>query len=164
MTRTGIEPMLQPWKGRVLTAWPTGRLVAGIGLEPMTYRVWTDCSSQLSYPAIYRTSATCSFYHITLVLSIPFLKFFSFFYYFFNAHTNYYSRGNPLLFRLSKKPLYRKIKEKMKKINEINIPIKKETQGKHRECLVFSCFFRSCTLSYLCMPTNARTKNIATFF
>ena len=24
MTRRGIEPLLQPWKGRVLTAWPTG--------------------------------------------------------------------------------------------------------------------------------------------
>ena len=28
-------------------------MVAEIGLEPMTYRVWTDCSSQLSYPAIF---------------------------------------------------------------------------------------------------------------
>ena len=26
VTRTGIEPMLQPWKGRVLTAWPTRRM------------------------------------------------------------------------------------------------------------------------------------------
>ena len=53
VTRTGIEPMLQPWKGRVLTAWPTGRMVAEVGLEPTTYRVWTDCSSQLSYSAMH---------------------------------------------------------------------------------------------------------------
>ncbi len=25
MTRTGIEPVLPPWKGGVLTAWPTGQ-------------------------------------------------------------------------------------------------------------------------------------------
>ena len=24
VTRTGIEPMIPPWKGDVLTAWPTG--------------------------------------------------------------------------------------------------------------------------------------------
>ena len=28
MTRRGIEPLFQPWKGRVLTAWPTGRNIA----------------------------------------------------------------------------------------------------------------------------------------
>ena len=50
VTRGRIELPLPPWKGGVLTAWPTG-LVAGIGFEPMTYRVWTGCSSQLSYPA-----------------------------------------------------------------------------------------------------------------
>ena len=26
VTRTGLEPMLPPWKGGVLTAWPTGRV------------------------------------------------------------------------------------------------------------------------------------------
>ena len=26
VTRSGIEPLLQPWKGRVLTAWPTSRV------------------------------------------------------------------------------------------------------------------------------------------
>ena len=55
MTRGRIELPLPPWKGGVLAAWPTG-LVAGIGLEPMTYRVWTGCSSQLSYPAILRSA------------------------------------------------------------------------------------------------------------
>ena len=52
VTRTGIEPMLPPWKGGVLTAWPTGHnLVAVVGFEPTTLRVWTECSSQLSYTA-----------------------------------------------------------------------------------------------------------------
>ena len=27
MIRTGIEPVLPPWKGGVLTAWPTDHLV-----------------------------------------------------------------------------------------------------------------------------------------
>ena len=64
MTRTGLEPMLPPWKGGVLTTWPTGHikgavkmlrlcLVAAPGFEPGTLRVWTECSSQLSYAAMY---------------------------------------------------------------------------------------------------------------
>ena len=52
VTRTRIELVLPPWKGGVLTAWPPGRMVAEIGLEPTTPRVWTECSSQLSYSAI----------------------------------------------------------------------------------------------------------------
>ena len=32
---------------------PRLNLVAEVGLEPTTYRVWTDCSSQLSYSAIW---------------------------------------------------------------------------------------------------------------
>ena len=58
VTRTGIEPMLQPWKGRVLTAWPTGQIVvAEVGFEPTTFRVWTERSSQLSYPAMWSEQA-----------------------------------------------------------------------------------------------------------
>ena len=53
VTRTRIELVLPPWKGGVLTAWPPGHMVAEIGLEPTTLRVWTECSSQLSYSAIY---------------------------------------------------------------------------------------------------------------
>ena len=61
VTRTGIEPVLPPWKGGVLTAWPPGRecapdwerMVAVVGFEPTTLRVWTACSSQLSYTAIF---------------------------------------------------------------------------------------------------------------
>ena len=36
-------------------SWPLDHralLVAGVGFEPTTLRVWTECSSQLSYPAI----------------------------------------------------------------------------------------------------------------
>ena len=40
-------------KGRCLSRLTTGpELVAVIGLEPTTNRVWTECSSQLSYTAI----------------------------------------------------------------------------------------------------------------
>ena len=52
VTRTGIEPMIPPWKGDVLTSWPTGHMVAAVGFEPTTNRVWTEYSSQLSYAAI----------------------------------------------------------------------------------------------------------------
>ena len=55
VTRTRIELVLPPWKGGVLAAWPTG-LVAEVGLEPTTIRVWTERSSQLSYSAILMRS------------------------------------------------------------------------------------------------------------
>ncbi len=52
VTRAGIEPTIPPWKGDVLTSWPTGLmyinaiqrcfyLVATGGFEPPTCRVWT---------------------------------------------------------------------------------------------------------------------------
>ena len=50
-TRTYDPPVMS----RML--WPTelrvqlAKLVAGVGLEPTAFRVWTGCSSQLSYPA-----------------------------------------------------------------------------------------------------------------
>ena len=56
-------------KGRCLNRLTNGPMVAGIGFEPMTYRVWTGCSSQLSYPA-----ATWILYHTFLGLSRPFFK------------------------------------------------------------------------------------------
>ena len=52
-TRTYDPPVMS----RML--WPTElrvqltKMVAGVGLEPTTFRVWTGCSSQLSYPAIF---------------------------------------------------------------------------------------------------------------
>ena len=52
VTRRRIELLLPPWKGGVLAAWPTGLLVAEVGFEPTTDRVWTGYSSQLSYSAI----------------------------------------------------------------------------------------------------------------
>ena len=52
VTRTRIELVLPPWKGGVLTSWPPGHMVAAVGFEPTTNRVWTEYSSQLSYAAI----------------------------------------------------------------------------------------------------------------
>ena len=54
VTHRRIELLLPPWKGGVLTAWPMGHVVAVTGFEPVTPRVWTACSSQLSYTAICR--------------------------------------------------------------------------------------------------------------
>ncbi len=51
VTPPGLEPGLPPWKGGVLTAWPWGLVVAANGFEPLTLRVWTACSSHLSYAA-----------------------------------------------------------------------------------------------------------------
>ena len=63
VTRTGFEPMMPPWKGGVLTTWPTGQnatgnLVAVTGFEPVTPWVWTKCSSQLSYTAVRLSPVT----------------------------------------------------------------------------------------------------------
>ena len=98
MTRTGIEPVLPPWQGGALAAWPPGRkmdngkwkmesssrpphhyirnpMVAVVGLEPTTLRVWTECSSQLSYTAV---STVCNsqlhYYTSTYIFCQYFLK------------------------------------------------------------------------------------------
>ena len=76
VTRTGIEPVLPPWKGGVLAAWPTSRImVAEVGFEPTTIRVWTERSSQLSYSAML-TSVPKAFilYTIQSVLSIHLIE------------------------------------------------------------------------------------------
>ena len=93
VTRSRIELLLPPWKGGVLAAWPTG-LVAGIGLEPMTYRVWTGCSSQLSYPARFTNARIL--YHKLVCLSILFWKIFAFFQLFFwfaRVYDNYLQKS-----------------------------------------------------------------------
>ena len=47
-----IELLTPPWKGGVLTDWPWDHsMVAMSRLEPLTLRVWTARSSQLSYIA-----------------------------------------------------------------------------------------------------------------
>ena len=56
MTPTGLEPVLPPWKGGVLTAWPRGHklkvillkqktLVSHEGLEPSTLWLKVRCST-----------------------------------------------------------------------------------------------------------------------
>ena len=45
MTPTGIEPVLPPWKGDVLTAWPWGLKAPRVGLEPTTTRLTAECST-----------------------------------------------------------------------------------------------------------------------
>ena len=50
-----------------------------------------------------------------------------------------------------------------KRTNQINKQ-DKQAQSNHRECLVLTYFFRFCTLSYLCTPTNAKTKNLPYLF
>ena len=50
VTRTGFEPVLPPWKGGVLTTWPTGQKMAPqAGLEPATLWLTVRCYYQLSY-------------------------------------------------------------------------------------------------------------------
>ena len=51
VTPTRIELVSPPWKGDVLTSWPRGLMVAVVGFEPTTCRVWTGRSGQLSYTA-----------------------------------------------------------------------------------------------------------------
>ena len=45
VTRTGIEPVLPPWKGDVLTAWPRSQKTPRVGLEPTTTRLTAECST-----------------------------------------------------------------------------------------------------------------------
>ena len=45
MTPTGFEPVLPPWKGGVLTAWPRGQMAPQVGFEPTTARLTAECST-----------------------------------------------------------------------------------------------------------------------
>ena len=56
VTPTGIEPVLPPWKGDVLTAWPWShiyllhknilhKITPRVGLEPTTTRLTAECST-----------------------------------------------------------------------------------------------------------------------
>ena len=45
VTRAGLEPALLAWEARVLTAWPTGRMVHHQGLEPGTRWLRVSCST-----------------------------------------------------------------------------------------------------------------------
>ena len=67
VTPPGFEPGKPAWEAGVLTAWPWShiaprsnklraykKMVAKKRLELLTLRVWTECSSQLSYFAIIK--------------------------------------------------------------------------------------------------------------
>ena len=41
----GIEPLLPPWKGGVLTSWPRDQMAPPVGLEPTTLRLTAACST-----------------------------------------------------------------------------------------------------------------------
>ena len=68
-------------KGRCLSRLTTGpyapryceRLVAEVGLEPTTLRVWTECSSQLSYSATRWFLKTLDYYSISICSCQQFL-------------------------------------------------------------------------------------------
>ena len=46
VTPRGIEPLLPPWKGGVLTAWPRGHnMELAIGIEPTTCWLQVSCST-----------------------------------------------------------------------------------------------------------------------
>lgn len=46
-----LNPEPRPYKERALTDWASEPMVAKVGIEPTTSRVWTECSSQMSYLA-----------------------------------------------------------------------------------------------------------------
>ena len=70
MTPTGIEPVLPPWKGDVLTAWPWSQIqTPQVGLEPTTLRLTAECSTdwaiedylcQIDKPRRTKELAECS--------------------------------------------------------------------------------------------------------
>ena len=72
VTPTGIEPVLPPWKGDVLTAWPWShiyllhknilhKITPRVGLEPTTTRLTAECSTiELSRNNTWYTTAYSS--------------------------------------------------------------------------------------------------------
>ena len=69
VTPTGIEPVLPPWKGDVLTAWPRSLIfkkTPRVGLEPTTLRLTAECSTIELSRNISFTSFRMSFVHSKL--------------------------------------------------------------------------------------------------
>ena len=57
MTRTGFEPVLPPWKGGVLTTWPTGhdiKINSGRRTRTVDSLINSQVLYQLSYAGITR--------------------------------------------------------------------------------------------------------------
>ena len=60
VTPRGIEPLLPPWKGGVLTAWPRSHMVHHHGLEPWTPWLRVRCSTSWANGASLRQSSGSS--------------------------------------------------------------------------------------------------------
>ena len=94
MTPTGIEPVLPPWKGDVLTAWPRSLVMSTyktsfallkhktprVGLEPTTPRLTAVCStielSRIIYTDINQFSLIDSIRYCTFKISHGFPRTF----------------------------------------------------------------------------------------
>ena len=84
MTPRGFEPLLPPWKGGVLTAWPWSRIIwlktPRVGLEPTTPRLTAVCStielSRIIYTDINQLSLIDSFRYCTFKISHGFPRTF----------------------------------------------------------------------------------------
>ena len=90
MTPTGIEPVLPPWKGDVLTAWPRSRSMIRrntnydlpdkktprVGLEPTTARLTAACSTDWAIEEYIRYIPwkPHTLYHIFLIFASTFFK------------------------------------------------------------------------------------------
>ena len=88
MTPTGIEPVLPPWKGDVLTAWPRSlifcplpRKTPPVGLEPTTTRLTAECSTDWAkedYPEntywLYTFKTTYNSLWLPIISSFLFLS------------------------------------------------------------------------------------------
>ena len=77
VTGRGIEPLIPPWKGGVLTAWPTGQLDPRVGLEPTTTRLTAECSTDWAIGEGHWRFSTSQvvLYGNFVILSTLFLKF-----------------------------------------------------------------------------------------
>ena len=66
VTPRGIEPLLPPWKGGVLTAWPRGhKMELHVGVEPTT--CWLQVSCSAIEPMKHNTKFQIFFFKLLMV-------------------------------------------------------------------------------------------------
>ena len=65
VTPRGIEPLLPPWKGGVLTAWPRGLVELHVGVEPTT--CWLQVSCSAIEPMKHNTKFQIFFFKLLMV-------------------------------------------------------------------------------------------------